>query len=126
MSDRLLLDTHVFLWWKENNPVLDGPARDAISNAELVFVSAASAWEIALKSALGRIRLPASLAQGVAESGFVELPVGFSHAAAVELLPLHHTDPFDRMLIAQSVVEQLIIVTHDRAMEPYGRPIIWT
>lgn len=113
-------------WWKENSPVLKHAAREAISNAELVFVSAASAWEIAIKSAIGRIRLPASLAQGVNESGFVELPVGFSHAAAVELLPMHHTDPFDRILIAQSTVERLIIVTHDRAMEPYGRPIIWT
>ena len=126
MSDRLLLDTHVFLWWKEDSTSLARAAREAISNADVVFVSAASAWEIAIKSALGRIRLPAALAEGVNESGFVELPVGFSHAAAVELLPMHHNDPFDRMLIAQSTVERLVIVTHDRAMEPYGRPIIWT
>jgi len=126
VTDRLLLDTHVFLWWKENNPRLETSAREAISNAEVVFISAASAWEIAIKSALGRVRLPASFAEGVTESGFVELPVGFSHAAAVQLLPMHHTDPFDRMLVAQSTVEGLVIVTHDRAMEPYRRPIIWT
>ena len=126
MSDRLLLDTHTFLWWKENNPRLERAAREAISNAQVVFVSAASAWEIAIKSSLGRVRLPASFAEGVNESGFIELPVEFSHAAAIELLPMHHTDPFDRMLIAQSTVEGLVIVSHDRAFAPYGRPVIWT
>lgn len=126
MSDRLLLDTHAFLWWKENNPRLVLAAREAISKADVVFVSAASAWEVSIKSALGRVRLPAPFADGVNESGFIELPVEFSHAAAVELLPMHHADPFDRMLIAQSTVERLVIVSHDRALEPYGRPVIWT
>jgi PIN domain nuclease of toxin-antitoxin system len=126
MSDRLLLDTHVFLWWKENNPRLTPAAREAVSKADVVFVSAASGWEIAIKSALGRVRLPTSFSQGVNESGFIELPVECSHAEAVEHLPMHHTDPFDRMLIAQSTVERLVLVTHDREMEPYSRPVIWT
>lgn len=126
MSDRLLLDTHVFLWWRENNRKLTTTAREAISDATLVFVSAASAWEIAIKSALGRVRLPRPFSEGVEDSGFLELPIRFEHAAAVELLPKHHTDPFDRMLVAQAKVERLVIVSHDRALEPYGLPIVWT
>ena len=121
-----MLDTHAFLWWKENNPRLSLSAREAIGDAELVFVSAASAWEIAIKSALGKVRLPRPFSEGVDESGFVELPIHFRHAAAVELLPRHHTDPFDRMLVAQAKVEKLVIVTHDRSVEPYGVPVIWT
>lgn len=126
MSDRLLLDTHVFLWWKEDNPKLALAAREAIATATIVYVSAASAWEVAIKSALGRIRLPASFSEGVAQSGFIELPIQFTHAAAIELLPRHHSDPFDRMIIAQSKVEKLVVVSHDRAIEPYGIPVIWT
>lgn len=126
MSNRLLLDTHVFLWWRENNARLGLPARNAIATAELVFVSSASAWEIAIKSSLGKVRLPRPFSEGVEDSGFIELPIRFEHAAAVEILPAHHNDPFDRMLLAQAVVEKLVVVTHDRAMEPYGAPIIWT
>ncbi len=126
MSDRLLLDTHVVLWWRGNDPRLTLTAREAIAAASLVFVSAASAWEIAVKSALGRLRLPHSFADGVAQSGFIELPVSFQHADAVELLPQHHADPFDRMLLAQAKVERLVLVTHDKRFEPYGQAVIWT
>jgi PIN domain nuclease of toxin-antitoxin system len=125
VSDRILLDTHVFLWWKENNPRLALAARDAIAKADVVFVSAASAWEISIKSALGKIRIPGALDEAVAHSGFIELPIEFSHAAAVELLPDHHSDPFDRMLAAQSKVERLVLITHDRQFEAYGLPVIW-
>ncbi|MEO5589172.1 MAG: type II toxin-antitoxin system VapC family toxin [Gemmatimonadaceae bacterium] len=126
MSDRLLLDTHVFLWWQSNDRRLEANARAAIEAASLVHVSAASAWEIAIKSALGRVRLPRPFSEGVDESGFVELPVNFQHAYAVEILPPHHNDPFDRMLIAQSKVEKLVVVSHDRGLEPYGSAMIWT
>jgi PIN domain nuclease of toxin-antitoxin system len=126
VSNRLLLDTHAFLWWKENNPRLSLPAREAIAGADLVFVSSASAWEVAIKASLGKIRLPRPFSEGVDESGFLELPIQFRHAAAVELLPPHHADPFDRMLVAQARVERLVIVTHDRAIEPYGAPVIWS
>ncbi|MDP9179620.1 MAG: type II toxin-antitoxin system VapC family toxin, partial [Gemmatimonadota bacterium] len=92
----------------------------------LVFVSAASAWEIAVKSSLGRVRLPQSFAEGVDQSGFIELPVSFQHADAVEFLPRHHADPFDRVLLAQAKVERLVLVTNDRRFEAYGQAIIWT
>ncbi|MBA3342820.1 MAG: type II toxin-antitoxin system VapC family toxin [Gemmatimonadaceae bacterium] len=126
MSDRLLVDTHVVLWWRANDPRLTLSAREAIAAAKIVFVSAASAWEIAIKSALGRVRLPRPFSEGVQESGFIELPIGFQHADAVEFLPPHHADPFDRMLLAQAKVERLVLVTHDRSFEPYGHPIVWT
>src|SRR6266550_8706544 len=79
--------------------------------------------EIAIKSALRRVRLPLSFADGVQHGGFIELPIAFAHAAATELLPTHHADPFDRMLLAQAKVERLVLVTHDRQFEPYGQPI---
>ncbi len=126
MSDRLLIDTHVAIWWRSNDPRLQLAARDAIATATLVLVSAASAWEVAIKSSLGRIRLPRPFAEGIEDSGFVQLPIGFDHAAAVELLPAHHSDPFDRMLVAQAKVERLVVVTHDRQFEPYGIAVIWT
>ena len=126
MSDHLLLDTHVVLWWRANDTRLTLTAREAIAAASLVYVSAASAWEIAIKSSLGRVRLPQSFAEGTQQSGFIELPISFQHAQAVEFLPSHHADPFDRMLLAQAKVERLVIVTHDRRFEPYGQAIIWT
>ena len=126
MSDRLLLDTHVALWWWANDNRLALTAKESIADASLVFVSAASAWEIAIKYALGRVRLPQSFPEGVNQSGFIELPIGFDHAAAAEFLPSHHADPFDRMLLAQAKVERLVLVTHDKRFEPYGQAVIWT
>ena len=90
-----------------------------------MFVSAASALEVAIKVTLGKLELRAEFADGVKESGFLELVVGFKHAAALAALPTHHTDPFDRVLIAQSRVEQLTLVTHDRAFERYDVPVVW-
>lgn len=97
----------------------------AISEAETVFVSAASAWEVAIKVALGKLRIPGPFESAVWESRFDELPITFGHASAVTALTPHHRDPFDRMLIAQAMAEHLTIVTHDRRFEPYGIPIIW-
>jgi PIN domain nuclease of toxin-antitoxin system len=123
---RLLLDTHVFLWWQADSGKLERAARAAIAGAELVFVSAASAWEAAIKAALGRLRLPASIEEGVVNSGFQKLPIAFAHAEAAAALPPHHTDPFDRMLVAQARIEGLALVTHDRRLAPYGVEIVWT
>lgn len=99
--------------------------RDAIANADAVFVSAASAWEVAIKQALGRLRLPDRFATGVEESGFEQLVVTFDHAERAGALPPHHGDPFDRMLIAQALEERLTLVTHDKRFVPYGVDVLW-
>lgn len=124
--DRLLLDTHVFLWWRIDDAQLMGPARAAIAEAAIVFVSAASAWEAEIKASLGKLELPEPIEAGVADSGFDKLPIAFSHARAAARLPRHHTDPFDRMLVAQAMTEGLTLVTHDRRIEPYDVSILWT
>lgn len=118
---RLLLDTHVFLWAVTANRRLKPAARDYLSRADVVFVSAASIWEIAIKARLGKIEAdPDHLADAIDDSGFRELPVSARHAAAVAKLPLHHTDPFDRLLLAQSLLEPLRLVTADGVFAAYG------
>ncbi len=124
-TNSLLLDTHVFLWWRADDPRLQQPARSAITQADLVFVSAASAWEAAIKAFLGKLDLPDTLESGVEDSGFSKLTITFSHAEAAAALPPHHSDPFDRMLVAQARAEGLTLVTHDRKLEPYDVPILW-
>jgi PIN domain nuclease of toxin-antitoxin system len=123
---RLLLDTHVFLWWREDNARLGSAARDHIASAESVFVSVVSAWEVAIKVAAGKLRIDGSFESWVEESRFTRLSDHFRHAGALAQLPLHHRDPFDRMLIAQAEVERLVMVTADRRFEPYGVPVIWS
>ncbi len=117
----LLLDTHVLIWWDEGRP-LAAEARRAIEDAEAVYVSAASAWEIAIKTGLGRLRPTRTVDEAVRESGFLELPVTFRHAERVTTLPAHHHDPFDRLLVAQADVEKLTVVTRDAVFGRY--PVI--
>jgi PIN domain nuclease of toxin-antitoxin system len=121
----LLLDTQVFLWWREASGRITPDVTRAISEDDVVFVSVASAWEVAIKVALGKLRIPGPFETAVEESLFDKLPITFSHASAVTALSPHHRDPFDRMLIAQAMTENLTIVTHDRRFEPYGVPIVW-
>lgn len=123
---KLLLDTHAFIWWRAESKRLKAPARRAIAAADEVFVSAASAWEVAIKTALGKLRLPGPFEPAVVESGFRELPVSFRHTSLLLTLPLHHADPFDRLLAAQAAAEALTLVTHDRVFRPYALPTIWT
>ena len=123
---RLLLDTHVFLWWRDDSRKLRPHARQAIAEAQLVFVSAATAWEAAIKAALGRLQIPDTIEAGVVDSGFEKLPISFSHAESAARLPPHHADPFDRMLVAQARAEGLTLVTHDRWLAPYEIEILWT
>ncbi|CAN5348381.1 type II toxin-antitoxin system VapC family toxin [soil metagenome] len=123
---RLLLDTHVFLWWSEDDPRLRADARQAIEEADQVLVSAASAWEVTIKAALGKLEIAIPFAEAVEVNRFGELPVTFAHAAAVTELPPHHGDPFDRMLVAQAQTEGLTLVTHDRRLEPYSVHVLWT
>ena len=124
--NNLLLDTHVFLWWRADDPLLQKSARSAIADADVVFVSAATAWEAAIKASLGRLKLPDTVTSGVDDSGFEKLPVTFPHAEAAAALPKHHHDPFDRILVAQAAVENLTFVTHDRTLKAYDVPILWT
>jgi len=124
-KSRLLLDTHVFLWWQANDRRLGLPIRNVIASADIVFVSAASAWEAAIKVMLGRLSIPDAIESGVEESNFEKLPILFSHAEAAGKLPFHHQDPFDRMLIAQAMAEHLTLVSHDRRMKDYDVPVIW-
>ena len=116
---RLLLDTHVLIWWDEGAR-MSTRAMEAIRAAEQVYVSAVTGWEIAIKSSLGRIETSREVALAVAESGFEELPVRLSHAEVLRALPWHHRDPFDRMLVAQARSEGLTFVTRDRTLRRYG------
>jgi len=122
----LLLDTHVFLWWRTNDPQLNEGAREAIATASIVFVSAASAWEAAIKIALGRLTLPEPFSRGVDHSGFRRLAITFEHAEAAAALPRHHGDPFDRMLVAQAQLEGATLVTHDQLLRSYDVAMLWT
>jgi PIN domain nuclease of toxin-antitoxin system len=115
----LLLDTHVLIWWDEGRR-LAAAARRAIMQADAVYVSAASAWEVAIKIGLGRLRPARTVAQAAAESGFLELPVTVRHAEQVAALPAHHRDPFDRLLIAQAELEELTLITRDPIFARYG------
>lgn len=118
---RLLLDTHVFLWVVGDSHRLKPKVRRLIEAAERVHVSAASIWEIAIKARLGKIHVDLeALIAAIETSGFVELPVRAAHAAGVAHLPLHHTDPFDRLLIAQALYEPLRLLTADAALAQYS------
>ncbi len=121
---RLLLDTHVFLWAVIGDPRLRSDPRELLSRADAVYVSAASMWEIAIKSRLGKIDGGAArLSDTIDGSGFRELTVSAHHAAAVAKLPLHHSDPFDRILLAQAFLEPLRLVTADSRLAAYGGAI---
>jgi PIN domain nuclease of toxin-antitoxin system len=116
----LLLDTTAFIWWLGNDPKLRVPAREAIAQADAVAVSAASAWEIAIKKSLGKLRAPDDLEAELDRHGFRPLLVTFAHARASGALPWHHRDPFDRLLVAQAQLEGLTLVTRDRRLATYG------
>lgn len=118
---RLLLDSHIFLWAVSGSRRLKPAARRAMESADAVFVSAASLWEVAIKVRLGKIDVdPANLCAAIEESGFVELPVRASHTTILGQLPLHHRDPFDRMLVAQAISEPLRLLTADAALAAYS------
>ena len=122
---KLLLDTHAVLWWQTDDRRLPKPARSAIATADIVWVSAASGLEVAIKSALGRLRLTEPFAVTTAADDFTELPVTLAHAARLGALPAHHTDPFDRLLVAQALVEGATLVTKDEALSAYGVTVLW-
>jgi PIN domain nuclease of toxin-antitoxin system len=119
---RLLLDTHVLLWWLADDRRLSTDARATIGDANnQVFVSAASVWEIAIKEAVKRIDIDLDdLQNAILKSGFEPLPIALEHAIRAGRLPHFHRDPFDRMLVAQASVEELRLLTHDRIFQRYG------
>ena len=124
----LLLDTHVFLWAVDNNPNLSPAAREAIVDGHnIVYVSAATAWEISIKRAIGKLKIPESdYLEELRLHRFMPLSITTEHALAVENLPAHHKDPFDRMLIAQAQEEKLTLVTRDQRIKKYDVRIIDT
>lgn len=122
---KLLLDTHVLLWWLANNSTLSELAKISISNPDnLIFVSAASAWEIAIKKSIGKLEAPDDLTQQIERKDFLPLPIVIDHALGVGKLPWHHQDPFDRIMIAQAQAEGMQIVTRDRKFALYSARII--
>lgn len=124
----LLLDTHVALWAITDSPKLSKKARELIESPKSsVWISAATVWEIAIKHGLGRGDMPVSSLDALRyfrESGYRFLPVEPEHAAAVEDLPAHHGDPFDRILVAQAIVEPMRLITHDPVVARYSDVII--
>jgi PIN domain nuclease of toxin-antitoxin system len=122
----LLLDTHALLWSVGDEQRLSPAAHDVLSGGAVpAYVSAASIWEIAIKRASGKLKVPDNLMDKVAEARFIELRVTFEHALLAGALPPHHADPFDRMLVAQAQSEGLAIVTRDRRISAYGVSILW-
>lgn len=121
----LLLDTHVLLWWLADDTRLSPAVSEAIADQEnVVMVSAASVWEIAIKQAIGKLRGPADLADYIEPGDFLPLPVTMEHAWRAGGLPAHHSDPFDRMLVAQAGIEGLTIVTADTCIRQYDVAVL--
>lgn len=126
----LLLDTHTFLWFCQDDPALSAAAKALVEDpANRKLVSVASCWEIAIKAGLGKLTLgePSGtyIPNALARTGFELLPISLAHATAVEPLPPHHKDPFDRLLIAQATIEGIPLVSVDGAFDPYGITRLW-
>ncbi len=124
---RLLLDTQAVIWFIQADPKLSETARAAIvDERNSVLLSAVVPWEISIKRALGKIELAHDdYIERILSAGGAELPVSIAHARLVEQLPMHHADPFDRLLIAQAATEQATIVTHDPRIRAYDVPVTW-
>ena len=121
----LLLDTHVLYWWFYEHDRISHEAFKTIRDAEEVFFSAASIWEIAIKVRLGKMSAdPLKIVHWTEQNDFVELPVLSRHGAVVATLPMHHTDPFDRLLVAQAITEPLHLLTMDAKLKPYSDLVI--
>lgn len=123
---RLLVDTHALLWWLADDASLSPTARDAIADpTNEPLVSAASVWEIAIKRGLGKLVAPDDLPDRIADEGFAWLHITAQHAWHVRDLPMYHGDPFDRLLVAQALIERVPIVTTDARFGEYGVDVRW-
>ncbi len=122
---RLLLDTHLLVWWFVDRRISRRATELIRDPANQLYASAASVWEVAIKAALGKIEVkPDALLAGLRDGGFQELAVSSRHATQVGLLPLHHRDPFDRLLVSQSLCESMSLLTDDRVLAVYGPTVI--
>ena len=122
---RLLLDTHVLLWWLADDPALSSTAQAAILAPDHeIFVGATTVWEIGIKVALGKLTVPGDLEEAIEAEGFRPMAFTVRHAAIAGSLPRHHGDPFDRALIAQAQLEGCTLVTRDEQIRRYGIPIL--
>ena len=118
---QILLDTHVLLWSLVGDERLGDRAVEVIEDGRnVVYVSAASIWEISIKRSLGKLRVPDDVLAEVDAASFTRLPISFEHADAVAALPDLHADPFDRMLVAQASADRLVLMTHDPLVLQYG------
>ncbi|MGZ0151352.1 type II toxin-antitoxin system VapC family toxin [Kribbella sp. WER1] len=123
-ASRLLLDTHVLVWWLAASPELSDHLRDRINTDADVCVSSVSFWELSIKKAAGKIKLPENLLGWLERGGVSELPVRMAHGDLAGMLPMIHRDPFDRMLVAQAMTERLTLVTRDRFIQKYDVQIL--
>jgi PIN domain nuclease of toxin-antitoxin system len=122
---KLLLDTHTFLWWLSDDPLLGKRARRAIEEVDnLVYVSAATAWEIAVKRASGKLVAPGDIAQWIEQCAFSDCPIEVEHAVSSAELPTHHNDLFDRLLVAQAQREDMTLVTSDPELVEYDVSVL--
>lgn len=123
---KLLLDTNAALWWlADDERISDEVARQLTDDTNQVLLSAVVVWEVAIKRSLGKLDAPPGLAPTLLAAGAQPLPVTLDHAAAVETLPWHHRDPFDRLLVAQAQTDGLTIVSQDESLVPYGVSLVW-
>jgi PIN domain nuclease of toxin-antitoxin system len=121
----LILDAHALLWWLADDPALDDGARQSIADpANEVVISVATVWEIGIKRQLGKLTAPPRLAETVEAAGFVALPITASDAEHAAALPMHHRDPFDRMVIAQAARLDATVVSRDAAFAAYDVPVL--
>ena len=122
---KLLLDTHIVVWWGDNSPRLAPAIRAVVADsANEVFLSSVSWWELAIKAAKGHLAIPTGLRSRLRQDGFRDLPITAEHALGVARLPLLHRDPFDRLLVAQALAEGLVLVTHDDVLTRYDVPVL--
>ena len=123
---RLLVDTHAALWLLTGDKRLgEEAARQLRDGTNQLLLSAAVVWEVAVKRSLGKLEAPADFAATILAGGAQELAITLDHAAAIERLPWHHRDPFDRLLVAQAQIEGATLVSGDPALQPYGVPVVW-
>jgi PIN domain nuclease of toxin-antitoxin system len=123
---KLLFDTHAALWWLSGDERFGSFAREQLTDdTNQVLLSAAVVWEVAIKRSLGKLQAPGDFAATLLGAGAQPLPINLDHAAAVEQLPWHHRDPFDRLLVAQASVEKAAVISADAALDAYGVTVVW-